>query len=220
VGDLYDVLEEARKDGCLPGQFFAITDADDETAIPAPATRLQWDVYHIENYLLEPRFILKALREIGVNAFPDQDAVKDALQACARETVPQLIQHKIRVHANTVLVSSINLGCNPERQDAAIAIAEAAERSGQRVSDRIREQLRPEMLLKLEEKLRAEYATDLAGDQWMSRFRGREILRRFVGKFATGIPYEMFREVIISRMRDEVFQPPGMKKIVDTILEA
>ncbi|MEH2116364.1 hypothetical protein [Nostoc sp.] len=49
-------------------------------------------------------------------------------------------------------------------------------------------------------------------------FSGRDIINRFVAKFGQGIPYLKFRDLILARMRDNNFQPPGMKQIVDRII--
>ena len=53
---------------------------------------------------------------------------------------------------------------------------------------------------------------------WTQTFRGRDVLRRFVGRFVTGIGYETFRDLIIARMRDAEYKPAGMKRVIDTIL--
>lgn len=222
VQDLYELLEKARVTGCLPARFFAITDADDEVTIGGPSTRLQWDVYHIENYLLEPRVILKVLRDIGISngVTTDEAAVLAELKSCASETVPGLILHKLRGLANKQLVSSIDLGCNPARLDAAAAIGEAIARSADRINLKVRDDLSDSRLAELEDCLKKEYATALATDVWRTRFRGREILRRFAGRFAQGLPFEYFREMIVSRMRDDGFRPSGMANVVNQILSA
>src|SRR6185312_2892836 len=69
VSDLYNVLDRARAAGHIPGQFFSITDSvNDEPAPSNAATRFQWNVYHIENFLLEPRFIAAAIRDLGISS--------------------------------------------------------------------------------------------------------------------------------------------------------
>jgi hypothetical protein len=222
VAGLYELLDKARGSGVLTTQFFAITDADDETESAIAATHLRWDVYHIENYLLEPRFILQSLREVGLSTdrVRDEGAVLEALRSLAIQTIPELLKHKLRVHANSRLVSSIDLGTNPRRSDAAQAIGEAVNRSSARLAQRIRDELGPDKLLALETNWRREYEVALSDGTWIKRFRGRDILKRFAGEFLRGMPYVFFRELILSRMRDAGFAPAGMRHVVETILNA
>ena len=71
VHDLYEVLEEARKKGVVPGMFFSITDRDSDPGLPAETSRqLSWDVYHIENYLLEPKYIMGVLKDLTPTTAP------------------------------------------------------------------------------------------------------------------------------------------------------
>jgi hypothetical protein len=222
VSDLYHLLEKAREAGGIPAQIFSISDSDGEVGTGGPDTRLCWDVYHIENYLVEPTFILSALRSIGVteSAVTNEVAVKSSLQSCAQQTIPELVQHQLRVRANRLLVSCVNLNCDPKRLDAAVAIGEAIRRSGDRIKATVDEKLSPETLAEWEATLTAEYEAALTDGNWMKRFRGRDILKRFVGRFGNGLSYEHFRELILSKMRDERYQPAGMKEVIDKILTA
>jgi hypothetical protein len=36
----------------------------------------------------------------------------------------------------------------------------------------------------------------------------------------TAIPYEVFRNLLVDRMAEEGYQPPGMKRVIDRILAA
>jgi hypothetical protein len=47
-----------------------------------------------------------------------------------------------------------------------------------------------------------------------------DVLKRFVGKMALGVSYEVYRNLIVSRMRGDGFTPGGMKAVVDAILMA
>ncbi len=65
----------------------------------------------------------------------------------------------------------------------------------------------------------SEARSQLANDEWRRKFRGREILRRFVGRQARGLRYENFRDLIIARMRDAEHKPLGMTAIIQEILK-
>jgi len=151
VADLYDVLERARNVGHLPVKVYSVTDTDGEPSSgPSVPAQLQWDVYHIENYLLEPPFIRQVLADI--NALPStldsDDAILAALRVCAGETIPQLVAHRLRSLANRAIVGCVNFGFDPATTDAAATISEAILRSRQRINDVVDNTLRRELVLK------------------------------------------------------------------------
>jgi hypothetical protein len=79
-------------------------------------------------------------------------------------------------------------------------------------------ELNKNTLQEVEKAARLKYANSLSNGSWVSTFKGRDILKRFAGKHASSMTYEMFRNLIIARMKDVGHQPIGMKKIIDQIL--
>ena len=59
----------------------------------------------------------------------------------------------------------------------------------------------------------------LSTDEWKKNFRGRDILKHFTGDFCRGIRYEMFRDLIISVMVNDGYQPDGMKSVIQGIMD-
>jgi predicted ATPase len=222
VNDLYEILEGARQAGHLPGKFYAITDSDGDVSASGPGepTRHSWDVYHIENYLLEADYILRVLQELNSNNPPlaDRTGVVHALQECAERTIPALVAHKLRSLANRALVKSIDLGFDPGRHDAGTAIAEAVARSRDKLDRVVSNEVTPAFLITEERRLTSEAIDDIRTGRWQKTFRGRDVLRRFVGQHGTGIRYEAFRDLIVARMRDAGFRPAGMAAVVQSIL--
>jgi len=47
---------------------------------------------------------------------------------------------------------------------------------------------------------------------------GREILRQFVSISATGVKYEMLRNLIVSRMAEAGYKPAGMKAVIQKVV--
>lgn len=221
VIQLYDLLEKARIAGHLPARFYAITDADgDVGTMPDIPQRFTWDVYHIENYLLDPTFILYVLRDIH-RALPPvstESEIHEELRKCAEQTINELVAHKLRMQVNQVLTACLDLRFDPVRQDIAVALGEALDRSQKRILKVTTETYGGNALRKIEEELRVETNRDIDNGAWIRTFRGRDVLKRFVGKYGGGIPYEPFRDLIIARMRDADYQPAGMKHIIEAIL--
>jgi hypothetical protein len=222
VSDLYELLEQARAAGHIDARFFAISDADDDAPLSGPARRHQWDVYHIENYLLQPRFILDALRAVGVagDVVQSEAAVLAALKSCAAETISELVAHKLRVHANRALISSIDLGFNPTRGDTAAALSEAIARSHTRMQECVAGELARSALMDSQKEHEVVCRAALADGSWLTKFRGRDVLRRFAGRHANGMQYEYLRELVINKMAEVGYQPIGMGRVLSAILKA
>jgi hypothetical protein len=225
VSDLYEILERASSAGQIPGRFFAICDSDsfvDENAQAPQPTRFQWDVYHIENYLLQPTFILSALKRIQPrsNDSMTEGEVVASLVECARETIPRLVTIRLRALANTELMRAVNLAFDPERSDVADALSEAIERSHARIAVALQSRLSKVQLRALEAEYTAEANAQLEAGSWRMRFRGRDVLKRFASRHVQGSSYEVFRNIVLGQMRDASFEPPGMARVVNSILSA
>lgn len=218
VRHLHEVLQKASAKGNLPFKIYSICDRDSSSEQPPMATAFTWDVYHIENYLLESEYVLKALETLGIRKLNDSASVYEAMREIARLTLPDLIRHGISERSNRALISAIDTKTSPNATDVSAALHEAVKRSANRISSAIEGPLSLENLRKEEEKLRAEFSYQLSGDDWRKTFRGRDILRRFAGAFAEKVPYESFRNVIISKMRDANFRPTGMKSVISKIV--
>jgi len=193
-----------------------------DTALNGPTTRFQWDVYHIENYLLHPKFILDALRAVGTtgDVMQSEEAVLNELKSCAAETISELVAHKLRTHANRTLISSIDLGFNPARGDTAIALSEAIARSHTRMQERVAGELAQSALLQSQREYEEVCRAALADGSWLTKFRGRDALRRFAGRHTRGMQYEYLRELVINKMAEAGYQPIGMGRVLSAILAA
>ena len=222
VGDLYTLLDLTRTAGHIDTRFYAITDADDDSPADGPSNRFQWDVYHIENYLLSPHHILVAAKMAGISdsRLNSETLIEQVLTACARETIPKLIAHRMRVYVNALVLRQLDLSFDPSRTDIASALREAIDRSVSRVTAKSSEELNDARLAALEATYRGEYESALSDGNWRTRFRGRDVLQMFSGRYVSGMQYEYFRSLIISAMASEGFQPEGMKKFVTAILAA
>lgn len=221
VYQLYELLEEARSAGHIPGRFYAITDADGNLDIAQTIPRrFSWDVYHIENYLLEPVFIQRVLQDLNraTDTLRDASEILNALRGCARETAHELVAHKLRTRVNQKIVSCIDLGFDPDRRDISAAIGEALARTHSRIDSAISDAFSHVALERAEQDLQNDVERDLGNDQWIRSFRGRDVLKRFVSRYCTGVAYEPFRDLIVARMRDAEFKPAGMLRVIEAIM--
>jgi ABC-type branched-subunit amino acid transport system ATPase component len=219
VRGLHAVLGLAMDKGEVPMQIFSIVDPDGEKGNPLPDRSFEWDVYHIENYLLEPKFILRVVSEIGVTSYATEEDVYAALRECARDTLTDLVRHKLASAVNDTLVGLVKTAIDPKLPNVAPALANVAQRSAENISKAVGEQFGEKHLNELEASLRSEFEKSLAADSWRKRFRGRDVLNRFVARIHK-IPYEVFRDLIIARMKDAGFEPEGMRSVINKVLAA
>lgn len=220
VQALHEILERAAQRGQLPFKFYSVTDRDSGTDLPAKSSvnTFMWDVYHIENYFLEPNYINEVIISIGGKGFPSNDVILDELRQCAQDTQHQLVRLALSEYANSALVSTINTKTDPKGSDLAGQLFSAIENSSARFDDARKNILSKESLIEQERKITEKFTESLANGTWCSVFRGRDILKRFAGKHASSISYEVFRSLILSKMREGGYRPTGMEKVVQQIL--
>jgi hypothetical protein len=224
VRDFHALLERTRKSGVLPAKVYSITDKDFDTDVGASAgSTFQWDRFHIENYLLEPRFVLRVMRDLRIPGAHDEDdvSVHDALRTCAERTLPSLLRHSMDIFSNARMVEAIRTRSNPEDPDPAASLRRAVESSLERVNSVAKNELSLEALRSLESAERDRLESALRAGSWINSFRGRDVLKRFVDTKLRGvIGYTAFRDLLVARMRDESFEPVGMKIVIDKIVSS
>jgi predicted ATPase len=222
VRALQEILESAAKKGQLPFKFFSITDRDSDSSSSSPSSKnmFSWDVYHIENYFLEPKFIAKVLSSLQVGSSLTEEQIWDELRQCAEDTLPQLIRHDLAEFANNSLLQVIDTGTDPKAANLAGVLFQSVTSSIDRINDIYRTKLNEEALGQHETQARGKYVESIADGSWVSRMKGRNILKRFVGKHASSVSYEVFRNLLLSQMKDQGHRPSGMDSVIRKILAA
>jgi energy-coupling factor transporter ATP-binding protein EcfA2 len=219
VKGLHEVLKVALDKGEVPMRIFSIVDSDAETESPITDQSYAWDVYHIENYLLEPKFILKVVKDLGLTTFTTEEDIYQILRDCAKETMTGLVSHKLATLVRADLITSIRTTTDPSSPAVALDLFKAIEASAEKIAKIVGEKFDLSHLEEMEKTLRADFEKSLAADTWRKRFRGRDVLSRFAGRI-NKTSYEIFRNLIIANMRDSGFQPEGMRSVIDKILAA
>jgi predicted ATPase len=215
---LHFLLDESRKSGKIENKYYFITDSDGLPAANGPGS-FSWDVYHIENYLLDFEVILTVIKNLmGKDCpFNSSDSVKDAIGNSARDTVNSLVAHQMRLRINSDVEKALSLRFDNGRCDISRAIKEAIDSNVTKVME-ISRIYTEERLLEIEAEIRTQLDLDLENGSWLRTFRGRDVLRRFVGKHVTGVNYEPFRNQLVAQMQSSSVQPIGMRLVIDQIL--
>lgn len=216
VNALHEILERAYKNGDLPTKFYALTDKDSDERSEATGaiSRMSWDVYHIENYLLDSQIIADTANSLTLCNTLTSAEVDEKLCASARQVVPGMLIHQMRSFANSKLVQSISLKFSPDTLTIGSDLYKAASRSAKKINELAEEVLSEQALKELEQKMRADFETCFADGSWRTNLPGREILKRFVEAAKIPVGYEVFRNLLVKRMSESLYQPTGMKRII------
>ena len=221
VRALHEVLERAKASGKLPFEFFSIVDRDtDDLTVESVSNRYKWDRYHIENYLLEPKFLLKVIRGLNLEKSDSltEAGILNALKRAARKTLPSLVRGQLESLANQKLVNCIKTATNRSVSEVASSLEKTILSSKERIENTVLSQLNLTELKKQEKTFKAKLNQDLQSTKWLRTFAGREILTRFVHDTVNGrIGYVSFRNLVIAAMQEENFKPKGIKLVLDKI---
>ena len=123
------------------------------------------------------------------------------------------------VFANDSLLQLLEVGADPTSEAIATTMTPSIRGIAERVTKLTTSDLSEAALSTRERELRTTFEQYLSSDQWLTNFRGRDVLRAFVNKHVRGVKYETFRDLILARMKDAGFRPPGMAAVLTAIDE-
>jgi len=220
VEKLHEILSNATRSVGWQARFFAITDRDmDPTDSATQGTSIglmHWDAYHIENYLLEPRFIYLVWSELNFAAgdFESEVSVSAALREIAETKVNNMVRIHLQREVHKTLQSALTLRIDEHAEDLGRSFSAAVSDTQQAVNALAKGELREVGLRLQESRIRQQHQQYLEDGTWARHFRGRDILQSFVTKYSA-LRYEDFRNLIIARMRDAGYEPAGMKAVLE-----
>ena len=220
VRDLYGLLQTARNRAGLSERFFAIVDRDRDVGDALLGDNVyRWDRYHIENYLLESEYILAACKTIRNRAIQTSQELDVALKECAESLLDRLILERLQDEINREMMGSLAIGANRDTRDPAIDIIPSIRGSLARLNE-LGDKYSEEYLTRREGEIRQTLSAALTSNGWRSEFPGRLVIKRFVEKCVIGVSYDAFRFLIIEKMVDSRYEPPGMLTIINKITAA
>lgn len=220
VRRLHQALE-AQEGQRGKGRIFSIVDRDGANANQdgEESGRFTWDVYHIENYLLDENMILEVLQKSSISetGFAKSGEVEQELREIAKEQVEELVEHAVREKAHQAIGAAIKLRGERNRgEGAAEGVSRRVSEAIGRLTAQSRAELSKEELGKIASARRDTLETAIEKDEWKKEFRGREILKVFAGRYG-GMRYETMRNMIINTMADKGVRPSGMLRVLERI---
>ncbi|MFN9610596.1 MAG: AAA family ATPase [bacterium] len=223
VTKLRSLLERASGADLSPPKFFSIVDRDgqslDNNKLLDSERELTWDVYHIENYLLAPRFIREALSAFSLSdSVMSEEEVEAELRAIATEILDEMVRKDLEHIVYKRVRECIRLGARSRIDPLPKSLNQAVNESLNRLRNMQSSELSFHSLTCLYEEKRTHLEQSITDGSWMTEFSGRDILRRFANKHAQAIgKYENFRNLIIDKMRVSSFRPKGMQSVLSRI---
>ena len=221
---LHKTLEKSVQVGKIPVKIYSVVDKDTGPVKASPqefSRHFTWDMYHIENYLLEPVYIDEALGRLNIShsTLSSMGKIDQCLRQIANEQINKLALHKLTSEVNTKLLKDLRLQTNPMSSDIGADFHKSIEKVISQMSNRLTDDLDVDKLRSRVNTERAELTESLKTDDWKKYFRGRDILSVFAGRYVPGMRYEYIRDLIISQMSSTNYQPEGMKSVLDQILK-
>ena len=220
VIELKDFLSSAAASTKLGLKFYSVTDRDYDEGMAVPLNgHFVWDRYHIENYLLEAKYIWKVVDRLKISGFENIGEIDLLLRTCARECIDEAVRSKATKFINSKLISQIKLGVDPLK-DLSMELQRASAGSLDRISTLASAGLDAETIDSFIRTHRLELEASILDASWVSKIPGRSILRRLTNKIGGGIKYEAFRNLIISEMQQDHYKPAGMEHVLNQVLSS
>ena len=225
VRELRQILNELAAKGEDQQRVWAITDEDadegEEEDLDRAKQVLKWDRYHIENYLLEEKYIVAALEALELADMDTSDRVarlrseiKDVCRDMATDFAIERVTDKINKSVRRVgFIDIRNLGPNVHE-----SLAKRAEEKVEEIQHTMEKQatadrIKSEIEIEVDRLMRS-----VGSSNWKKLFRGRDVLRRLCAARTGNLRYETLRNVIVNEMARDGFRPAGMRKTLEKIL--
>ena len=224
VNNLRDTINAMSDDGNGSVELFTVVDPDYEIWSREPTNKgknLEWSVYHIENYLIDARYIASALSVIDVEGAEliSESKIEEILELSAKDLVEDLAVRKVRdrLWRDFRKAAHFDLDdfANPSFQLVAgigAAVKRIEELGGMYNSETV-----------LDSRLQAartEFREMWSDGLWKSKFPGRDVLKRLCGKLEGNINYISLRNAIVGEMSRENYRPKDMENIIMKIADA
>jgi hypothetical protein len=222
VKNLHSVLKRASDSKIISKEFFSIIDRDSSEIVNDPNFRaFSWDVYHIENYLLSESHIYYVLRDLNsLNSNLDSE---EKILIRLREAAELNMDFHLNEEFHQIIDKEI-MDCLKNKRDKNKELVESYSENIKSIKGFLSKKsngiLGREGLELLKQKIHNKLVDELQNDLWKKNFKGKMILKTFISKNCSGINYEKFVSLIITKMKDEGYQPEGMKKVIEKILLA
>ena len=226
VNQLHELLEKSNIKSQINTMFFSIVDKDLDSQIENRSSKkFVWDVYHIENYLLDEFFLTKSIKSLILEASNlKEKEVLQILKKCSKISINNLIKDVLTNTVYKEVFDNVDLGSNSRNTNISREVYDSLKRNIDRISN-IPNDKYLEQLKQIENQKKKDLNQSFEDDTWKSKIIGRDVLKKFVSEMNEKFPrlqfsYKNLRNNVISLMAKEGHKPRGMKKIIEDIINA
>ena len=188
VNRVHSILERIRREKIIPFEVFSIVDKDSDMDLrEKDDRRLTWDVYHIENYLINDEILMHVLN--GLNGYQkyNEATIKVFLKSQAASKMKHVAQHRI----NCLIKSKLPM-LKPKRGDLdggfVVQVHTDLISQYNALKELLDDGLSQESIAAIKSGVESSLNIDLESGDWRKTFRGRDILKSIAG--SEGIAYE------------------------------
>lgn len=216
------LLDSAQKAGQTK-TILSITDSDGGGVGDESKGRYQWPAYHIENYLLEPKYIGLAIDSIMPNppGTTSLQYVQELVHSSKNEAASEIGRRTLIRKLKSRLHGHLRLDPGSTDQDLTASDLhrklQACRTAINAEFDRIGE------VDELERNLgdqREETAKLQKQKGTPDTLPGRDVLRKIAGRATPNGSYETLRNTILNEMARDQYQPPAMRAVLERCLSA
>lgn len=224
VESLYQALQRAAEESGIANKVYAITDRDndnDSTTLSGNSEVLSWDVYHIENYLLEPKYLLAAYASLTHgSSLTTEDEVRQALITLAKADIERLVLVQLQNEVNSAFVKATVARAAPDSKMPAEDLLPSITASLDRLAAFRDSWGNFDYLAARETQIRSNLAAMFEdGGDWERNFPGRVVLKAFANKYLSGIAsYDGLVNIVLSQMIGDGHRPSGMVAVLAKIV--
>ena len=204
-------------------KIVSITDSDGGRGSDESKGQYQWPAYHIENYLLEPKYIALAIDSILANTPGNTSSqyAHELLVKSKNEAASEISQRRLIRKLKSRLNSHLQLRPGPANEDLSASdlrqqildCKNAINAEFDNVTNK--DELEQELQDQRDETTRLQEQDSTPDD-----LPGRDVLKKIAERATPNGNYETLRNAILNEMARDSYQPPAMKAVLERCLSA
>ena len=203
--------------------ILSVTDSDGGRSCDESKGQYQWPAYHIENYLIEPKYIGLAIDSIMANTPGTtslhyvKELVRESKNKAAAEIGRRNLVRKLKSRLNRHL--RLNPGSADQELDAS-ELRRQLEDCKAAINAEFADAAEDGKLELELEGQRKETVRLQKQDTTPDTLPGREVLRKIAERATPNGNYETLRNAILNEMARDEFQPAAMKAVLERCLSS
>lgn len=199
-------------------KVFSVTDADaDADESVDNVNRFSWDRYHIENYLLDFDCIAAVVGKLLGQKLEVSQIERD-FRGAAKATSGPLIRHELAKFARRAFGDVLDVSVDPRLESLSGAIGRRVADIPAKIERIAAEKLTQEALANVEAEARSKYSADIESGKWISSFKGRDVIKKYLDtRLPDIVQYNAFINLILDEMLLRGVRPPGMALVIQAI---